>query len=109
MAVNIFYDIFRVSIIIQAASRAGNLSLINIIFFYFNYYLSFVSNILGLFLSIYRRVYVLTGAIIIFLGLLYAIINIANIINPNLFSASGQLFGFIIKVINYSLENRVTD
>ena len=97
VAVNIFCGTFRVSTVAQAASRAGSLSLINMMPSYFGYHLSFVSDILGLSLSMYRRVHASTGAMSVFLGLLHAIINVANMTSPNLFSVSGQLFGFIVR------------
>lgn len=98
LAVNKFYSTFRVSTIKELGNRTETISLINVIPAYFSYYLSFISDILGLSILDYRRIYTSSGAISVFLGLFHAIINVASVINLKLFSVSGQLFEFIVKL-----------
>jgi len=98
LAVNIFCSTFGVSTIKQLGNRTGTLSLINMIPPYFGYHLSFISDMLGVSILNYRRIHGSTGAMSVFLGLFHAVINIASVKNLKLFSVSGQLFGFIVKL-----------
>ena len=98
VATSIFCSTFRVSTVIEAATRAGTLSLVNMMPSYFGHHLSSVSDILGLLLLVYRRIHALTGAMSVFLGLFHAVVNVTNTTSLSLFSASGQLFGFIVRV-----------
>ena len=98
MAVNTFCSTFRVSSIKELGKRAGTLSLINMIPSYFGYHLSFISDMLGLSLITYRRIHASAGAMSVVLGLFHAVVNVASITKLNLFSASGQLFGFIVRL-----------
>lgn len=98
LAVNIFCSIFGVSSIKELGTRTGTLSLINMIPSYFGYHLSFASDMLGLSIINYRRIRASTGAMSVFLGLFHAVVSVANVTNSKLFSASGQLVGFIVKL-----------
>lgn len=97
-AVNIFCSIFGVSSIKELGTRTGTLSLINMIPSYFGCHLSFASDMLGLSIINYRRIRASTGAMSVFLGLFHAVVSVANVTNSKLFSASGQLVGFIVKL-----------
>ena len=108
LAVNIFCTTFQLSTVRELGDRAGTLSLINMMPSYFTYHLSFISDVLGLSLLTYRHIHASTGAMSVFLGLLHAIVNVANTANLNLFSASGQLFGFIVKLLLIWDESRLT-
>ena len=98
MTVNTFCSTFRVSSIKELGKRAGTLSLINMISSYFNYHLSFISNMLSLSLITYHHIHASAGAMSIVLDLFHAVINVASIIKLNLFSASDQLFRFIVRL-----------
>lgn len=98
LVINIFCCTFQVSTVREMSNCAEILSLINMMSFYFTYHLSFISDILGLSLLTYRHIHASTGAMSVFLGLLHAIVNVANTANLNLFSTSGQLFEFIVKL-----------
>lgn len=108
LAVNIFCSTFQVSTVREVGNRAGTLSLINMMPFYFTYHLSFISDILGLFLLTYHCIHASTGVMSVFLGLVHAIINVVTTTNLNLFSASGQLFKFIVKLQLIWIEARLT-
>ncbi len=100
-AANAFYTCFRVSTTSDVATRAGHLSLINLVPAYFRFHLSFVYTLLGVSLPRYRLFYALTGTISIILSMLYAIINAAG--KPSLGTkGSGQAFKLII---NYFLPD----
>ncbi len=98
LAVNIFCSIFGVFSVKELGNRTGILSLINMIPSYFGHHLSFVSDMLGLSIHNYRRIHASTGAMSVCLGLFHAVINVASVPNLKLFSVSGQLFGFIVKL-----------
>lgn len=98
LTVNIFCSTFGVSTIKELRNRTGAVSLINMLPAYFGYHLSSVSDMLGLSIINYRRIRASTGAMSIFLGLFHAVVNVASVTNPRLFSVSGQLFGFIVKL-----------
>ena len=108
LAVNIFCSTFQVSTVREVSNHTGTLSLINMMSFYFTYHLSFISDILGLFLLTYRCIHASTGAMSVFLGLVHVIINVVTTINLNLFSASDQLFRFIVKLQPIWIEVRLT-
>ena len=96
LAVKIFCSTLRVSTVKELSNRTGTLSLINMIPAYFGYHLSFVSDVLGLSIIDYRRIHASTGIMSVCLGIFHAIINAASVTNLQLFSVSGQLFGFIV-------------
>ena len=98
LAVNIFCSIFGVSSIRELGTRTGTLSLINIIPSYFGYHLSFASDMLSLSVINYRRIRASTGALSVLLGLCHAVVNVASVIKSRLFSASGELVGFIVRL-----------
>jgi len=94
-AANAFYICFRVSTASDVATRAGYLSLINIVPAYFGFHLSFICTLLGVSLPRYRLFYASTGTMSIILGVLYAIIDAAG--KPSLGTrGSGQAFKLII-------------
>jgi len=97
LAVNIFCSTFGVSTIKELGNRTGTMSLINVIPAYFGYHLSFISDMLGLSILDYRRIHASSEAMSVFLGLFHAVINGASVTNLELFSVSGQLFGFIVR------------
>ena len=59
----------------EAATRAGYLSLINMVPAYFGLHLSFVCTLLGVSLPTYRPFHASTGTMSVLLGLLHAVIN----------------------------------
>jgi hypothetical protein len=101
LTINLFCSTYQVSTVQEAGDRAGVLSLINIMPTCLGWHLSFISDILGLSLLAYRHIHASTGAMSVFLGLFHVGINMANIKNLSLFSASGQLFGFIVKTLSW--------
>ena len=98
LAVNIFCSIFGVSSIRELGTRTGTLSLINIIPSYFGHHLSFASDMLGLSIINYQRIRTSNRALSVLLGLCHAVVNVASVTKSRLFSASGQLVGFIVKL-----------
>ncbi len=78
MTVNVFCNSFGVFIIKKAGVRAGTLFLINLIPVYFSFYLSFLSDLFGIFLPFYRFVHGSTGVISVILDLVYIIVNGAS-------------------------------
>jgi len=99
LAVNIFCSIFCVSGIADIDICAENLSIINIISLYLAYHLSLISNILKLFLHIYRSIYATTETISVILDLIYSVIKIIKVSKLKLFRTSSQFFEFVIKSI----------
>lgn len=98
LALNIFCCMFGVSSINTIGSRAGTLSVINIIPAYFGYHLSFIGDILGVSLQTYRYLHALIGVMAFALGLFHVFVSVASINNLIIFSTSGQLFGFIVNL-----------
>jgi len=97
MAVNIFCGTFRVSSIADVGTRAGNLSLINVMPSYLAYHLSFMSDMLSLSLRTYRTIHATTGVMSVTLELIHTGIKIAKVSELKLFQASGQLFGSLVR------------
>ena len=93
-AANVFCACFKVSAASDVATRAGHLSLINMVPAYFGFYLSFVCTLLGVSLPIYRLFYTSTGTISIILGVLYTVINAASKPSQGT-EGSGQVFKMI--------------
>ena len=87
LIVNIFYSIFEVSFIKELNTRSRTLSLINMISLYFDYYLSFVNDMLSLFIINYRWIRALIEVLFLFLDLCHAVVNIVNVTKSRLFSA----------------------
>ena len=75
LAANIFCICFKVSTASGAATRAGHLSLINMVPAYFGLHLSFICTLLGVSLPTYRRFHASTGTVSVLLGLLHTVIN----------------------------------
>ena len=75
LAANVFCTCFKVSTASEAATRAGHLSLINMVPAYFGLHLSFVCTLLGVSLPTYRLFHASTGTMSVLLGLLHAVIN----------------------------------
>ena len=98
-AVNIFCGTFRVSSIADVGTRAGNLSLINIMPSYLAFHLSFMSDMLGLSLRAYRTVHATTGVMSVTLGMVHTGIKIAKVPELKIFQASGQLFGSLVRSV----------
>ena len=103
MIMNTFCSTFRVSSIKELDNCTGTLSLINMISSYLNYHLSFISDILDLSLITYCCIHASADAMSVVLSLFHAVINVADIINLNLFRASGQLFKFIVSKVALSI------
>lgn len=99
LGVNVFCGTFRVSNIADVGTRAGNLSLINVMPSYLAYHLSFMSDMLGLSLRAYRTVHATTGVMSVTLGLVHTGIIIAKKPELKLFRASGQLFGSLVRSV----------
>ena len=74
------------------------LSLINMISSYFDYHLSFVSDMLNLFIIKYWRIRASIEVLFVHLDLYHAVVNAVSVIKSRLFSASGQLVESIIKL-----------
>ncbi len=92
---NVFCTCFKVSTASEAATRAGNLSLINMMPAYFGFHLSFICDLLGVSLPLYRLFHASTGTMSVLLGLLHVIIHTAG--KPSLSrSGSGPLFELIV-------------
>lgn len=108
LAVNIFCSTFQVSTVKKVSNCAETLSLINMMSFYFTYHLSFISDILDLFLLTYCCIHASISVMSVFLDLVHVIINVVTTINLNLFSAFGQLFRFIVKLQLIWIEARLT-
>lgn len=94
-AANAFCTCFRVSTASDVATRAGHLSLINMVPAYFGFHLSFVCTLLGISLPRYRIFHASTGTMSIILGVIHAIIDAAS--KPSLGTrGSGQAFKLIV-------------
>ncbi len=94
-AANAFCTCFRVSTASDVATRAGHLSLINMVPAYFGFHLSFICTLLGVSLPRYRLFHASTGTMSIILGVLHAIIDTAG--KPSLGTrGSGQAFKLIV-------------
>ena len=78
--INLFCMSFRVSSIKEAGARAGTLAMINLAPPFFGFHLSFLANLLGILLSNCRRIYRMTGWILFFFGIVYALATVYN--NP---------------------------
>lgn len=78
LTVNIFCSTFRVSSVADVGTRAGELSLINVIPSYSAQHLSFMSDTLGLSLRAYRTLRTTTGVMSVALGLVHTGIMIAK-------------------------------
>ena len=74
-AANAFCTCFKVSTAGDVATRAGHLSLINMVPAYLGFHLSFVCTLLGVSLSTYRLFHASTGTMSIILGVLHAVIS----------------------------------
>jgi len=95
LAANVFCACFKVSTATDTATRAGHLSLINMLPTYFGFHLSFVCTLLGVSLPTYRLFHASTGTMSILFGVLHAAINAA--VKPSLgTSGSGQVFRLIV-------------
>ena len=94
-AANVFCTCFKVSTGSDVATRAGHLSLINMVPAYFGFHLSFVCTLLGVSLPRYRLFHASTGTMSIILGVIHAIINAIG--KPNFGTrGSGQVFKLIV-------------
>lgn len=98
LTVNIFCSIFEVFFVKELDNRTGILSLINMILSYFDYHLSFVSNMLDLFILNYQRIHASIEVMFVFLSLFHAVINVVSVTNLKLFSVFNQLFEFIVNL-----------
>ncbi len=92
---NVFCTCFKVSTADEAATRAGNLSLINMMPTYFGFHLSFIYDLLGVSLLMYRLFHALTGIMSVLLDLLHVIIHTVDKLSLSM-SGSGQLFELIV-------------
>ena len=90
LIVNIFCSTFEVFLIKELNNRTRTMSLINMISAYFDYHLSFISDILDLFILDYRRIHASIEVMFVFLDLFYVVVNVVSVINSRLFSASNQ-------------------
>ena len=68
-----FYITFGVTSVKEAGARAGTLAIVNLSPSFFSFYLSFLTNLLGISLSNYRRIHRITGWISFVLYLIYAL------------------------------------
>ena len=75
LAIIAFCNAFGVKILDQASMRAGTLSLINIVPLYFGFHISFVADILGFSLQLYKRIYRIIALVSTALGLFYVIVS----------------------------------
>ena len=75
LAANIFCTCFKVSTASDAATRAGFLSLINMVPAYFGLHLSFICTLLGVSLPSYQVFHRSIGTISVLLSLLHTVIN----------------------------------
>ena len=79
LIVNIFCNIHEVFFIKKLNIWTKTLSLINMIFSYFDYHLSFVNDILNFFIINYRQIHASIEALFILLGLCHAVVNAASV------------------------------
>lgn len=92
---NVFCTCFKVSTASEAATRAGNLSLINMMPTYFGFHLSFICDLLDVSLLMYRLFHASTGIMSVFLDMLHVIIHTADKSSLSM-SGSEQLFELIV-------------
>ena len=103
LTVNIFCNTFGVSTVKEAGTRAGILSLINLVPVYLGIHLSFLGDLFGISLPAYHFVHGSTGAMSVMLGLFHVIVNVAG--NTSLsYGVSGQLFGLIVGSLRESVR-----
>lgn len=94
-AANAFCTCFKISTASDVATRAGHLSLINMVPAYLGFHLSFVCTLLGVSLPTYRLFHASTGTMSIILDLLHAVISAVG--KPTLgMKGSGQIFKMIV-------------
>ena len=107
---NTYCSTFKVFSIKELDNCAETLSLINMISSYLSYHLSFVSDILGLSLITYHCIHASADTMSVVLSLFHTVVNVVSIINLNLFSASDQLFRFIVsKIVLSTVRDIETD
>ena len=94
-AANAFCTCFMISTASDVATRAGHLSLINMVPAYFGFHLSFVCTLLGVSLPTYRLFHASTGTMSIILGVIHVVISAAG--KPGLSTkGSQQVFQMIV-------------
>ena len=98
LIVNIFCNISEVFFIKKLNTRTKTLSLINMMFSYFDYHLSFGSNMLNLFIINYRRIRASIEVLFILLDLCHAVVNAISVTKSKLFNALNQLIELIVKL-----------
>ncbi len=98
LVVNIFCSVFEVFFIKELDTRTRTLLLINMIPSYFDYHLSFVNDMLSLFIINYWRIRASIEVLFVLFDLCYAVVNVASVTKSRLFSASSQLVEFIVKL-----------
>jgi hypothetical protein len=97
IAINVFYFSFRVSSILNAGLRAGNLSLINMIPLFLGPHLSFLADLFGVSLDTYRLVYRLAGLMLVVL-LLFHVFTAVAVGTAFPLSELVNLYGFIVRI-----------
>ena len=75
LAIIAFCNAFGVKTLDQASMRAGTLSLINTVPLYFGFHISFVADILGFSLQLYKRIHRTIALVSTALGLFHVIVS----------------------------------
>lgn len=102
LTANLFCIMFRVSDTNEAATRAGQLSLINMAPAYFGFHTSFASDLLGISLSTYRILHASTGCMSVLLGLIHALIHVSS--TPLRPLIKEQLLGLVVSQLRRPLS-----
>lgn len=109
LAANLLSILFGASAASEVATRAGSLSLINMVPVYFGIQMSFAADLHGVHLSKYRVIHTTTGCMSVLLGILHALIHWSN--------RSHDVFGLMVgcnsqqiySEVNMSAGGRVHD
>ena len=91
---NVFCLSFRVSSYSEAANRAGTLSLINLFLPFAGPHLSFLADLTGMSISVYKLVHQSIGLMSFSLALFHVLIIAKN--RPFSLSVLGDLFGLVV-------------
>ena len=91
---NVFCLTFRAASLMEAATRAGQLSLINLLLPLAGFHLSFLADFTGLSLKDYKTLHQATGLMSLLLGLIHVLILAQN--KPFSLGIPENLFGLVV-------------
>jgi hypothetical protein len=95
LAINIFLITFGITSFKDAWTRAGTVSVVNLMPLFFGFHLSFLADLLGVSLSTYRRIHRSVGSMSFLVGLFHVLAAVQSNSSYSL-DASKNLYGLIV-------------